>query len=221
MRFSAACSSSCAIAILATAVYAEEPRDSAELDLPGLMSRMATTAGVIADFQEQKQISLLEQPLSSSGRLYFAPPDRLARFTSKPDFSALVIDGEKLYFQERLGEEFDLSDNPMARIFVDNFIVLFNGDLERLQTLYHADFSAKDELWSLILKPRRAPLRDFVAEIALRGDRRGMREMVIRHLDGDRTETQLDVIDRDYSFTSEDLHTLFVDRALPSLEISR
>jgi hypothetical protein len=48
-----------------------------------------------------------------------------------------------------------------------------------------------------------------------------MREMVIRHLDGDRTETQLDVIDRDYSFTSEALHTIFVDRALPSLEISR
>ena len=221
MRFSAACSSSCAIAIFATAVYAEEPRDSAELSLAELMNRMAKTAGVIADFQEQKQISLLQQPLRSSGRLYFAPPDRLARFTSEPEFSALVIDGEKLYFQESLGEEFDLSGNPMARIFIDNFIVLFNGDLERLQTLYHTDFSAKDELWSLILRPRRSPLREIVEEIALRGDLRGMREMVIRNLDGDRTETQLDVIDRDHPFTTEVLHTLFVDRALPALETSR
>jgi hypothetical protein len=48
-----------------------------------------------------------------------------------------------------------------------------------------------------------------------------MREMVIRNSDGDRTETQLDVVDHDYAFTTEDLHTLFVDRSLPKLEIPR
>jgi hypothetical protein len=221
MRFSAVCSSSFAIAAFATAIYAEEPGDSAELSLAELMNRMAATTGVIADFQEQKEIALLEQPLRSSGRLYFAPPDRLARFTLEPEFSALVIDGNRLYFQEGIGEEFDLSGNPMARIFVDNFIVLFNGDLERLQALYRTDFSAKGGDWSLILTPRKAPLSEFVEEIALRGGPRGMREMVIRNFDGDRTETQLDVVDRDYAFTTDALHTLFVDRVLPNFETSR
>jgi hypothetical protein len=221
MRFSAVCSSSFAIAVFATAVYAEEPGDSAGLSLAELMNRMAATAGVIADFQEQKEIALLEQPLRSSGRLYFAPPDRLARFTLQPEFSALVIDGNRLHFQESTGEEFDLSGNPMARIFVDNFIVLFNGDLERLQALYHTNFSTEGEDWSLVLTPRRAPLGEFVEEIALRGGPRGMREMVIQNSDGDRTETRLDVVDHDYAFTTEDLHTLFVDRSLPGLETPR
>jgi hypothetical protein len=221
MRFSAVCSSSFAIAAIAIAVYAEEPGESAELSLAELMHRMATTTGVIADFQEQKEITLLEQPLRSSGRLFFVPPDRLARFTLKPEFSALVIDGNRLYFQDGTGEEFDLSGNLMARVFVDNFIVLFNGDLERLQSLYRTDFSTKGGEWSLILTPRRAPLSKFVEEITLRGDSSGMREMVIRNSDGDRTETRLDVVNRDYGFTADTLHKLFVDRALPSLEISR
>ena len=28
----------------------------------------------------------------------------------------------------------------MARVFIDNFIVLFNGDLPKLQDLYHTNF---------------------------------------------------------------------------------
>lgn len=221
MRFSAVCSSSFAIAAFAAAVCAEEPRDSAELSLAELMSRMAATQGVVANFNEQKEIALLERPLRSRGRLYFAPPDRLARFTLEPEFSALIIDGSQLYFQERIGEEFDLSGNPMARIFVDNLIVLFNGDIERLQALYHTDFHAKGADWSLILTPRRAPLRGFVEEIALHGSLDGMRNMVVRSSDGDRTETQLDIVNGDSAFTADMLHTLFVDRALPSLDASR
>jgi hypothetical protein len=276
MKFSAACSSSLAAALLAIAAYAEEPREQAGrveqapgvepsgaghaeqgvgveepgagraeqgvgveepraglaapgsdlgetepqsgesgFDLEELMNGMASTSGVMADFREQKEIALLEKPLASSGKIYFVPPNRLVRFTFEPESSALIIDGDKLRFQRGTSEKFDLSGSPMARIFIDNFIVLFNGDLPKLRELYHTTFGGDGERWTLILEPRRAPLSQFIAEIALRGDRKGIREMVMQNRDGDRTSTTLDVISTDHHFTDDQLEDLFVDGIAP------
>jgi len=104
----------------------------------------------------------------------------------------------------------------MARVFIDNFIVLFNGDLAKLQQLYRTDFSADRESWSLRLEPRGSELSRAVEEIALRGDHRGIREMVMRSRDGDRTSTALDVIATDYAFTREQLQALFVEGTRPA-----
>jgi hypothetical protein len=217
MRFSAAWSSSLATALFAIAAHAqaEEPREAGALSLASLMDGMAATSGVIANFREQKQIALLEKPLENSGVLYFVPPDRLARFTLQPEASALIIDGEKLRFQQGDRAEFDLSANPMARVFIDNFIVLFNGDLPKLQQLYRTDFSADGENWTLLLEPRGSPLSTLVEQIALRGDRSGIREMVMQNRDGDSTSTRLDVIETDYPFTGDQLEALFVEGTRP------
>lgn len=221
MRFSAACSGSVAAAMLAIVANAEEPREPAGFSLAEVMGGMASTSGVIADFLEQKQIVLLEKPLTSSGKIYFVPPNRLVRFTLEPESSALIIDGGKLRFQQGDSEKFDLSGNPMARVFIDNFIVLFNGDLPKLRELYHANFDADGENWTLILEPRRPPLRGLVKEITLRGDRKGIREMVMQGRDGDRTSTTLDIISNDYDFTDDQLEDLFVEGTVPVTVIIR
>ena len=221
MRFSAACSSSLAAALFAIAASAEEHRDPAAFSLTELMEGMASTSGVIAEFREQKHIALLTKPLESSGMLYFVPPNRLVRFTLKPEPSALIIDGEKLRFQQGDRAEFDLSGSPMARIFIDNFIVLFNGDLPKLKDLYRTNFSAKGENWTLILEPRKSPLRGLVKEIALRGDRTGIREMVMQNRDGDRTSTALDIIETNYHFTDDQLKNLFVEGTVPVTATNR
>ena len=221
MRFSVACSSSLAAALFAIAASAEEPREPAAFGLVELMEAMAATSGVIAEFREQKHLALLEKPLESSGTLYFVPPNRLARFTLKPEASALIIDGEKLRFQQGARVNFDLSGSPMARAFIDNFIVLFNGDLPKLQDLYRTTFSAKDEGWTLILEPRKSPLRRLVSEIALRGDRTGIREMVMQSRDGDRTSTALNIVETNYHFTDDQLNSLFVEGTVPVTETNR
>lgn len=221
MRFSVACSSSLAAAMFAISASAEEPREPAAFGLAELMEGMAATSGVIAEFREQKQLALLEKPLESSGTLYFVPPNRLARFTLKPEASALIIDGEKLRFQQGDRVNFDLSGSPMARVFIDSFIVLFNGDLPKLQDLYRTTFSAKDEAWTLILEPRKSPLRRLVSEIALRGDRTGIREMVMQSRDGDRTSTALNIVETNYHFTDDQLNSLFVEGTVPVTETNR
>jgi len=207
MRSSAACALSLALCLAAPAAAgAPEPA----LTLPELMRRMAQTPGVEARFREVREIGLLSAPLESRGLLYFVPPDRLARFTTWPVASALVVDGERVRFREGLeGEARDLSGSRTATTFVEHFLVLWSGDLERLESLYHTRFRAEDGRWSLRLTPRRAPLDRFLESVELRGDDRGLAEIVLLDADGDRTTTHFEETRLDRRFSSPELELLF------------
>ena len=137
MRYSAVCWAS---ALLARAAFAgAEPAPSPEL--AEILRRMASTRGVETAFEERKELSLLAAPLETRGVIYFVPPDRFARFTSSPGFSALVVTGDAVHLREGPdGEEIDLSGNRVARVFVENFVALWSGDRERLEALYRPEF---------------------------------------------------------------------------------
>jgi hypothetical protein len=196
-------------ALLAAAAGGEIGR----LTLPELMRRMADTPGVVARFVEKKEIALLDDPLETRGTMYFVPPNRLARRTEAPGASTLIIDGDKLFFRDEAGgNDVDLAGNPMARLFVDNFIVLFNGDLAELQRRYETSFATDDGHWTLTLAPRSAPLDRLVSTITLRGDDGGMREMVLLEKGGDRTTTNFAEVDAQHVFQPAELAKAF---ALP------
>ena len=213
MRFASACPPS--VAGLVLAVVASGAARAFELE--ELMQGMASATGVVAEFEESKEISLLTAPLESRGRLYFVPPDRLARFTLAPGFSSLVVDGETLRFREgERGAQTDLSGNPMARVFVDNFIVLWSGDLERLLELYTPELSGGLRSWQLSLAPRQAPLDRFVEKIVLAGEGKAMVRMEMVEKDGDRTITVFGSVVTERVFAPAELELLFGEgRPLP------
>ena len=181
-----------------------------ELTLPELMQRMADTPGVVAHFVERKELALLDQPLETRGTMYFVPPDRLARHTEAPGASTLIIDGDRLLFRDEAGgDDVDLASNPLARVFVDNFIVLFNGDLEELKRRYETGFATHGDDWTLTLEPRSAPLNRLIATITLHGDASGMREMVLLEKAGDRTTTTFADVDAQHAFAPAELSAAF------------
>jgi len=196
------------VALLATASAEGET-----LTLPELMRHLADTPGVVARFVETKEIALLDEPLETRGTMYFVPPDRLARRTESPGAATLIIDGDKLFFRDEAGgNDVDLAGNPMARLFVDNFIVLFNGDLAALERLYETSFASEGDNWTLTLAPRDAPLDRLVATITLRGDANGMQQMVLLEKGGDRTTTTFADVDARHAFQPDELAAAF---ALP------
>jgi outer membrane lipoprotein-sorting protein len=209
MRSGAVCCLSLAL-LLAAPGAAEEGQGGEALTLELLMRRMATSSGVAARFHERKELALLVVPLETRGTLYFVPPDRLARFTTAPDFSALIIDGERLrYLDGPGGDPVDLSGSAVARVFVENFIVLFNGDREGLERRYEPALRWRDPHWELALTPRRPPLAGLIEVITLRGDDRGLREMEVRDSDGDRTITGFEDVEVDRTFSPAELERLF------------
>jgi hypothetical protein len=207
MRFAAACWLSLVLACTAAAGEQETPPPG----LAALLGRMAASAGVEADWRESKELALLAAPLESRGVIYFVPPDRFARFTHAPGYSALVVHGDSMRMREgRDGEAIDLSGNPVARIFVENMVVLFSGDRERLERLYEAEFLGDDDAWELRLIPRREPMSRVIEAVTLRGDTGSMREMQVDEKDGDRTITRFGRVVNDRTFAPGEIERIFV-----------
>jgi len=198
------------------AAAAEAARPTATPTLEALMAGMAETSGVMAGFLERKEIALLSEPIETHGQLVFVPPDHLVRTTDSPSRSRLVIAGERFAFRDAAGgDAVDLSANPLAREFVENFIVLFNGDLAKLRERYEPTFSATGATWSLVLRPRHHPLADLIDSITLEGSGAMLKRMEMLEHDGDRTTTTFQDVVVDRRFTPEEIERLF---ALPEAE---
>lgn len=196
-----------ALLLLAAGAAAADPAPGT---LEGLMAGMARASGVLAEFREVKTLALLSAPIESRGVLHFVPPDRMVRRTLEPAPSWLVVDGGRVLFRDDSGEApVDLSGDPSARQFVDHFTAIFRGDLAALRERYEVRFEAEAPRWRLVLEPRDALLRRFVASLTLSGDGEGMREMVLVERDGDRTTTIFGHVETDHVYTPEELATLF------------
>jgi len=199
-----------ALGLAVAPAWAQTPESDAGFTLESLLQTMTATSGLSAEFSERKELALLSAPLESRGHLYFVPPDRFARFTTQPEFTALVIDGQHVRFREGAdGDELDLSANPMTRAFVDNFVVLWSGDRQRLERLYAATLQVEGERWELSLAPREAPLDRFIEAVVLRGRGGALEQMVVRDRDGDRTVTALHSVRLDRSFSGAELERIF------------
>ncbi len=186
------------------------PRPRGALTLEALTQRMATSRGVTASFHEVKDLALLDAPLESSGMLYFVAPDRLLRHTTSPTAARLVVENGRITYRDTAGsEEIDLAENPVARQFVDNLIVLFNGNLPALRERYEIDFGADGSTWKLVLTPRRAAMRHFITRIALSGDGAALQQLVTDEADGDRTTTTFANVVTDHAFSATELEHLF------------
>lgn len=189
---------------------------SGTITLDDLLSHMATTSGVVAEFREIKTLKLLDAPLETRGTVYFAPPDKLARVTREPAETRLVLDGNRLRFQDAAGaRDIDLAENPVARAFSDNLIVLWRGDKAALERIYALDFHADGARWQLELTPRNAPLDRFVRAIDMKGDGAVMKEMEVVEVDGDRTQTLFEKTDVAHVFGEEEARAIFGPRPAP------
>ncbi len=202
------------LALLSTAAQARAAEPiaipSGPLTLEALMQRMSATTGVRAEFREEKILALLAVPLVSEGVLYFVPPKRMARITTRPGTSALVIDGGRLSYTDEAGaSNVDLSGNRVARTLVENFVVLFGGDLAALRERYEIAFDAEGPRWRMQLTPKAAPLSTFLTAVEMRGAGPALQEMTVREADGDSTVTHFLAVETDVRFSAEDLARLF------------
>jgi hypothetical protein len=161
-------------------------------------------------------MALLSAPLETRGVIFFRPPDQMLRKTTMPGRSRLLVDGDQVRFADESGSQaMDLSASPTARQLIDSFVVLFNGDSERLHELYDIDFEADGARWHLHLLPRRAPLDRLVASIDLRGDGARMETMDMAEPDGDTTHTRFGRIDVAYRFEDGGPAELFEESGNP------
>lgn len=206
------CAAAALLALLAAAPPVASAQPATASDLSALLAGMRSTTGVIAQFTETKELALLSAPLEATGTIYFVPPARLVRVVTSPGHSRLVVDGDKVRMEDETGHKaLDLSASPVARQMIDSFVVLFNGNEERLRQLYEADFTVDGTAWKLHLTPRSSPLSRMIESFDLTGSGPHIDRMVAVEPDGDRTVTTFGETDASHRFGDGELAELFGD----------
>ena len=175
-----------AAALLALAQDAATADTNPELDR--LMGLLAQRRHGEADFSETKYLSLLRQPLQSSGVLIYDAPDHLEQRTSAPKPQSVVLDHGILTLQigkrQRL---LRLADYPQLAPLIDSIRATLAGDRAALERVFQLDFSGTLEHWQLRLEPRDPALAATLKRIDMRGERDAIREVQVLQGDGDRS----------------------------------
>ena len=196
--------------IYAAGSLAAAANGSAPGELEALMRRFASSGGVRARFRESRQLVILTDPIETTGMLYFAPPDRLARHTTWPGRSSVVIEAERVLLADETGKRvFDLNTSEVARALVGNLMIVFRGDLESLRARYAISFDSNAERWTLDLEPRSRDVRGVIERIRFVGHGRNLTDMETRESNGDRTIMELSEIEVGLTWGQRDLDRIF------------
>ena len=173
--------------VLAPPGHAQAP--AAPFDLAQLMASLATVKSATAQFTERKYLRMLKSPLSDSGVLIYAAPDKLQKNTLAPTLENLTIAGDALTI-ERQGQTqtLSLSAYPQIGGFIEGIRATLAGDLAALQRIYDTHLDGTQSAWQLILQPRDDKMQAVVRAIYIGGnDNHITRIQTIEH-DGDRTD---------------------------------
>ena len=159
-----------------------------DTDLGTLMSLFAQRQHAEADFTEEKYLSVLKQPLQSSGRLIYQAPDHLEELTLAPRPQSLVLDHGMLTM--RMGtrsRSVRLADAPQLAPLIDSVRATLAGDRAGLERAFNVELTGELGRWQLHLNPRDAQISSTLTHIEIQGERAVVREVRVQQRNGDRS----------------------------------
>ena len=155
-------------------------------ELDSLMALLAQRRHGEAEFSEKKYLSMLKQPLESSGVLIYDAPDHLEQRTLQPRAQSVVLDHGVVTMQiGRRHRVLRLADYPQLAPLIDSIRATLAGDRAALERVFELSFSGTLEHWQLRLEPHDAQLAATLKRIDMRGERDAVREVQLQQSDGD------------------------------------
>jgi outer membrane lipoprotein-sorting protein len=174
------------------------------MSIDALMALLQRSGGVRTDFVETRTISILAAPIETRGTLYFDPPDRIARVTTRPGRSTAVVRGTRAEVADETGKRsVDLRSSDVAYSLISNIMVLLRGDLSALRERYEIGFAADGEAWQLDLQPRASDLRAIIERVRVKGVGATVSEMVTLETNGDATHAAFSNVETGVDFEAD------------------
>lgn len=145
-----------------------------------------------ADFAEEKTIKVLKRPLRSSGTLVFCGGAGLYRSSSEPFVQELLVTSEGIAQRDANGriEKMDVDKQPLAKGFIDAFLLVFSGDDKALAAEFELYFDGDEKAWSMGFVPKKKPLSRFIASLVVTGKGAALENLLVSEVNGDRTLTR-------------------------------
>ena len=150
---------SAAFAFIALATTAKTAPLS-EADVKNLLAGIRQNRTTQADFQEQRMIHLMKNPIVSSGRIWFQPPNKFRREVKGSSPSVTVSDGRQLwiyYPNFKSAERYPLGKGSP----LDSTVAAINSalNLENIENTCQITATKTDNGYELALLPRTASMK--------------------------------------------------------------
>ena len=176
------------VVLAVTLALAPLANQAAEWNIDQLMHELAQTQAGHARFVETKYLAMLEQPLESSGELFYTAPDYLEKRTLKPKPESMVLDhGSLVITRGRREKHVQLQDYPELGAFIDSIRGTLAGDRQVLERTYQLSIEGTAEHWVLELLPRDESMQSVVKSIRIAGAGTAVNSVEINQADGDRS----------------------------------
>jgi chaperone LolA len=155
---------------LTSAAFAQPlaPHDVKAL-LERIRAKRAGTPQVQADFQEEKEVHLMNKPISSSGKVWFRDPNKFRREVKGNAPSITVSDGAQLwiyYPKFNSAEHYSLGKHSPLDAGIAALTAALN--LENVEKSYHITGSKEADGYALQLEPRNPSLKRLLKTFEIR-----------------------------------------------------
>ena len=149
------------LSLVATAVAQAEPLAPSEVKalLDQIRAKRASAPQVQADFQEEKTVRLMNQPIRSAGKVWFQNPNKFRREVHGNSPSITISDGQQLwiyYPKFQSAEHYSLGKHSPLDAGIAALTAALN--LENVENSYHITGSKQDSGYQLQLAPRNPSL---------------------------------------------------------------
>ncbi len=124
---------------------------------------------VRANFEEEKTVHLMNKPISSSGKVWFAAPDKFRREVEGNSPSVTVSDGRQLwiyYPKFHSAEHYSLGKHSPLDAGIAALTAALN--LENVENSYHITASKSENGYELQLVPRNPSLKRLLKTFTIR-----------------------------------------------------
>jgi len=140
-----------------------------EAELKNLLTAIRQNRSTQADFQEQRVIRLMKNPVQSSGTVWFQPPNKFRREVKGNSPSITVSDGRNLwiyYPNFKSAERYSLGKGSP----LDATVAAINSalNLENIETSFNISATQSDNGHELALLPRTAAMKRVFQKLDLR-----------------------------------------------------
>ncbi|WP_410473646.1 outer membrane lipoprotein carrier protein LolA [Guyparkeria sp. TX1] len=174
------------------------PLPTYAIDIEELAAALAERGADSTEYQQTRYLGILDEPLESSGRLSFEPPDRLVQEQREPEARTLTLDGEQLTFEaDGRRRVVELDDSPEGAALADSLRGILNGRVDVLREDYELVLHQRSgDGWRLNLLPLRDELADRIRRIEVIGQIdagiANVERLTLEFANGDRSVMRLD-----------------------------
>jgi chaperone LolA len=157
--------------LLLPAPLRAEPLSPADLKalLGRIREKRAAAPQVQADFQEEKNVKMLNKPIVSSGKIWFQSPNKFRREAKGTSPSITVSDGQQLwiyYPKFHSAEHYSLGKRSPLDAGISAITASLN--LENVEATYHISATKEVDGFQMQLLPRNPSMKRFLQTFTIR-----------------------------------------------------